>query len=140
MRLLTAITICLLGCGATGSDASSREEHRISRATIATVVAARDLATGDKVEARDLTEAELPLEWVTKSMIPPDSTQNILGQRILVPTLAGDPLLWPAFGAVPASSEVLEACLHGSEAPRGAPDQVAVARQNVFDHSLAADP
>ncbi len=61
------------------------------------VVAAADLPEGTQVTLDLVSQRAVPEQFVTSSVVRPDSTDYVLNQRLLVPVQAGDPLLWTQF-------------------------------------------
>lgn len=61
------------------------------------VVAAQDLPEGTLVTMEMITQRNVPEQFVTSSVVKPDSASYIVNQRTLFPLQAGDPLLWTAF-------------------------------------------
>lgn len=84
------------------------------------VVAARDLAPGEKVTFDAIAQRDVPEQFVTSSVVKPDSATYVQDQVLLTPLNAGDPLYWglflttrPSPGPGPAhrgDSEVWGAC------------------------------
>jgi len=70
-----------------------RAAHSCS-SLVPVVVAARDLPEGTVVTLDDLSQRSMPEHFVTPSMVKPDSAPAVVGQRLLNPQLAGDPLRW----------------------------------------------
>ena len=61
------------------------------------MVARTDLPEGAVVSLDMVSERAVPEQFVTSSVIKPDSVQYLVNQKILVPAQAGDPLLWTQF-------------------------------------------
>jgi Flp pilus assembly protein CpaB len=59
-------------------------------------VAARDLAEGTVLTAETLAQRSVPEFLFTSSVVKPDATTYVIGQRILIPLQAGDMLTWTA--------------------------------------------
>jgi pilus assembly protein CpaB len=76
------------------------------------VVAAVDVAEGAVVTVEMMSQRSIPEQFVTSSVIKPDSANFVAGQKVLVPVAAGDPLLWSQFETTRArerlSSKVLK--------------------------------
>jgi Flp pilus assembly protein CpaB len=61
------------------------------------VVAAVDLDQGKAVTMDMISQRSVPEQFVTSSIVKPDSASYIVNQKILVPVQAGDPLRWSDF-------------------------------------------
>ncbi|GMU61983.1 MAG: hypothetical protein AMXMBFR34_37460 [Myxococcaceae bacterium] len=61
------------------------------------VVAAVDIAEDSVVTFDQISQRSIPEQFVTTSVVKPDSASYIVNQKILVPVQAGDPLLWSQF-------------------------------------------
>lgn len=63
------------------------------------VVAAVDVAEGEVITFEKLSQRSIPEQFVTSSIVKPDSASYVVNQKVLVPLQAGDPLLWSQFDA-----------------------------------------
>lgn len=61
------------------------------------VVAGVDIEAGTLVTMEMLQQRTMPEQFVTTSIIKPDSVSYVVGQRLLVPVQQGDALLWSQF-------------------------------------------
>jgi Flp pilus assembly protein CpaB len=61
------------------------------------VVAAVDLSDGTVVTMDMISQRSVPEQFVTSSIVKPDSASYIVNQKVLVPVQAGDPLRWSDF-------------------------------------------
>ncbi|MFP2928684.1 SAF domain-containing protein [Pyxidicoccus sp. 3LG] len=61
------------------------------------VVAAQDLEEGTLITFEMLSQRSVPEQFVTSSVVKPDSASYIVNQRTKVPVQAGDPMLWTHF-------------------------------------------
>lgn len=61
------------------------------------VVAARDLEPGTVVEAAMLQQRLMPKQFVTTSLVAPDSLSYILDQKLIVLVQKGGPITWQQF-------------------------------------------
>ncbi len=61
------------------------------------VVAATDIPEGTVVTFDMLSQRQVPEQFVTSSVVKPDSANYIVNQKILVPAQAGDLMLWSQF-------------------------------------------
>jgi predicted Ser/Thr protein kinase len=71
------------------------------------VVAATDLDENTVLTWDMISQRAFPKLYVTKSVVRPNSAGYILGQKLSVSVLKGDPLLWSHFVATNASAPVL---------------------------------
>jgi pilus assembly protein CpaB len=60
-------------------------------------VAATDLSEGSVVTEEKISTRAVPEQFVTGSVVKPDGYSYVVGQKLLVPVQAGDPLLWSHF-------------------------------------------
>ena len=65
--------------------------------TVIVMVATRDFAAGEVVDARGMTQRAVPREWVGKSIVLPDAASYIVNQPTFLPILSGDLMRWPFF-------------------------------------------
>ncbi len=70
------------------------------------VVAATDLSEGTVVTMEMVSQRSIPEQFVTSSIVKPDSASYVVGQRVLVALQAGDPLLWSQFETGKASERL----------------------------------
>lgn len=61
------------------------------------VVAAVDISEGTVVDVNMIQQRSVPEQFVTSSVIKPDSASYVVNQKVLVALQAGDPLLWTQF-------------------------------------------
>ena len=61
------------------------------------VVAAQDIAEDTIVTMEMISQRSIPEQFVTSSVVKPDSASYVVNQKVLVPLQAGDPLLWSQF-------------------------------------------
>lgn len=61
------------------------------------VTAAVDIKEDSKVTMEMISQRSVPEQFVTSSVVKPDSASYIVNQRILVAVQAGDPLQWSQF-------------------------------------------
>ncbi|HYV48830.1 MAG TPA: SAF domain-containing protein [Myxococcaceae bacterium] len=74
------------------------------------VVAAVDIPEGTVVTLDMVSQRQVPEQFVTSSVVRPESASHIVNQKILVPVQAGDPLLWTQFETL-AQPKVLVAAV-----------------------------
>jgi hypothetical protein len=112
-----------------GMPALSARIHARDAKYTMVVTAARDLTEGTIVTFDMLAQRAYPAENVTSSIVAPDSANYIVGQRILVPAMAGDALLWSQFETSTVAIEALravtsEVLMSGKDAYAGCVKQV----------------
>ena len=61
------------------------------------VVAAQDIPEDTIVTMEMISQRSIPEQFVTSSVVKPDSASYVVNQKVLVPLQAGDPLLWSQF-------------------------------------------
>ncbi|MFZ5441788.1 MAG: Flp pilus assembly protein CpaB [Myxococcota bacterium] len=61
------------------------------------VVATTDISEGTVITLEMISQRSIPEQFVTASVIKPDSASYVVGQKVTVPLQAGDPLLWSQF-------------------------------------------
>lgn len=84
------------------------------------VVAARPLAPGAQVQFEDISQRPVPEQFVTASVVKPDSASYVVKQAVLVPVAAGEPLRWAYFEVTKAASDEGAAGWLDSEEERAA--------------------
>ncbi len=96
--LALAAGLMLMGFGVAFS-ALQRERAQVRQGwnLVPVVVAAVDLAEGTVVTLEHLSQRSVPEQFVTSSVIKPDSASYVVGQKVQVAVAAGDPLLWNEF-------------------------------------------
>src|SRR5687768_2626899 len=70
------------------------------------VVAAVDIPEGTVVTFDMISQRSVPEQFVTSSVVKPDSASYIVNQKVLVPLQAGDPLLWSQFETTKAAERL----------------------------------
>jgi len=61
------------------------------------VVSAVDISEGSVVTMEMVSQRSIPEQFVTSSVVKPDSASYVVGQKVMVSLQAGDPLLWSQF-------------------------------------------
>jgi Flp pilus assembly protein CpaB len=91
------ISLLVLGVG--GYSYIKKKEADVRRGwnLVPVVVASQDIPEKTAVTYDMISQRSVPEQFVTNSVVKPDSATYIVNQRILVPVLAGDPLLWSQF-------------------------------------------
>lgn len=122
--VLTALSLLAAAC----SDASAAEPP--TGMLVAIVLAGRDLPAGSTVTFDDIRQRHVPEVLVTSSVVRPDSASYIVNQKLLVPVLAGDPMLWAFF--VTGHKDTFTLCEKLQSEDTSAEQQLARVRQSVL--------
>jgi pilus assembly protein CpaB len=61
------------------------------------VVASVDVSEGTVMTMEMVSQRSIPEQFVTSSVIKPDSASYVIGQKVMVALQAGDPLMWSQF-------------------------------------------
>ena len=61
------------------------------------LVAATDVEEGAVLSFEMVATSRIPEQFATSSVVKPDYAESVVGQRVLVPLRAGDPILWSHF-------------------------------------------
>ncbi len=64
---------------------------------VSVVQAAADIAEGTVLTMSMVQQRQMPKIYVTDSIITPENVEYVVGQKLHVPVLKGDPLLWTQF-------------------------------------------
>jgi pilus assembly protein CpaB len=96
--LIVAITLAVIA-GAVAYSAIRKQQADARRGWVLNevLVATTDMSEGTVITTELVAVRMVPEQFVTASVIKPDSAQVLVGQRVLVPLQAGDPLLWSQF-------------------------------------------
>jgi pilus assembly protein CpaB len=70
------------------------------------VVASQDIPEGTVVSYDMVAQRPVPEQFVTSSVVKPDSVTYVVGQKVLVPLQQGDPLLWSQFETTKAAERL----------------------------------
>jgi pilus assembly protein CpaB len=70
------------------------------------VVATTDIAEGTVVTFDMISQRSVPDQFITSSVVKPDSASYVVNQKVLVPVQAGDPLLWSQFETTKAAERL----------------------------------
>jgi pilus assembly protein CpaB len=105
--LIVAVILGLLA-GAVAWAAIKRKEKEVRAGwnLVPVIVAANDIAEGTVVGYDMVSQRAIPEQFVTSSVVKPDSASYVVGQRVLVPLQAGDPLLWSQFETSKAAEKL----------------------------------
>ena len=132
-RPLLLLVLLLVLVAQPGQTASART------ARISVAVAARDLAAGELVAEADIAQVLVSEEWMTTSLVRSDSRQDIVGQRLLLPMVKGDPFVWTLF-KTSTDSTLRDGCAQAVRTPGTASEQVARARQRMVEGKRSTSP
>ena len=105
--LLVAIVLGVLA-GAMAYLSVKKKEREVKAGwNLVPVLVASDAVTEGTVITYDMiSQRAVPEQFVTSSVIKPDSANYIVGQKVLVPLQAGDPLLWSQFETSKAAEKL----------------------------------
>ncbi|MBS2030884.1 MAG: Flp pilus assembly protein CpaB [Deltaproteobacteria bacterium] len=105
--LLVAIVLGVLA-GAMAYLSVKKKEREVKAGwNLVPVLVASDAITEGTVITYDMiSQRAVPEQFVTSSVIKPDSANYIVGQKVLVPLQAGDPLLWSQFETSKAAEKL----------------------------------
>jgi pilus assembly protein CpaB len=70
------------------------------------VVAAQDVPEGTVITFDMISQRSVPEQFVTSSVVKPDSANYVVNQKVLVPLQQGDPLLWSQFETTKAAERL----------------------------------
>jgi pilus assembly protein CpaB len=107
MPLVIAIVLGLVAGGVAWSAIKKKEaDVRRGWNLVPVVVAAVDLSEGTVVSFDMVSQRSVPEQFVTSSVVKPDSASYVVNQKVLVPVQAGDPLLWSQFETTKAAERL----------------------------------
>ena len=105
--LVAAVVLGLIS-GTFSYSAIKKKESDVRRGwnLVPVVVAATDISEGTVVSFDMISQRSVPEQFVTSSVVKPDSASYVVNQKVLVPVQAGDPLLWSQFETTRASERL----------------------------------
>lgn len=105
--LVVALVLGLLA-GVIAYSAIKKKEADVRRGwnLVPVVVAAQDIPDGTIVSFEMISQRSVPEQFVTSSVVKPDSASYVVNQKVLVPLQAGDPLLWTQFETTKAAERL----------------------------------
>ena len=105
--LIVALVLGLFA-GVVAYSAIKKKESDVRRGwnLVPVVVAAVDLPEGSVVTFDMISQRSVPEQFITSSVVKPDSASYIVNQKVLVPVQAGDPLLWSQFETTKAAERL----------------------------------
>jgi pilus assembly protein CpaB len=100
--ILGAVVTLFLGGVVLGAVSYSAVKQAQVRARegwnlVPVVVAAQDMPEGAVVTLDKISQRPVPEQFVTSSVVRPTEAAHIVNQKLRVPVLAGDPMLWTHF-------------------------------------------
>ncbi len=114
------MVFCGIGGGAMAWSYVKYQEAKVRRGwnLVPVMVADKDLLAGHQVTLEDLAQRSVPEQFITSSVVKPDSASVVVNQTLRAPVMAGQPMRWSAFdvtGAKPwaCSAQELRACARG---------------------------
>jgi len=105
--LVVALALGLLA-GIVAYSAIKRKETEVRKGwnLVPVVVAVEDIAEGTVVTFDMVSQRSVPEQFVTSSVVKPDSASYVVNQKVLVPLQRGDPLLWSQFETTKAAERL----------------------------------
>lgn len=105
--LVIALGLGLLA-GVVAYSAIKKKEADVRRGwnLVPVVVASMDIPEGTVVTFDMISQRSVPDQFVTSSVVKPDSASYIVNQKVLVALQAGDPLLWSQFETTRATEKL----------------------------------
>ncbi len=105
--LVVALLLGLVA-GGVAYSAIKKKENDVRKGwnLVPVVVAAVDISEGTVVTMEMISQRSIPEQFVTSSVVKPDSASYIVNQKVLVPLQAGDPLLWSQFETTKAAERL----------------------------------
>ena len=105
--LVIALALGLLA-GIIAWSAIKKKEADVRRGwnLVPVVVASQDIPEGTIITFDMINQRSVPEQFVTSSVVKPDSATYVVGQKVLVALQAGDPLLWSQFETTKAAERL----------------------------------
>jgi pilus assembly protein CpaB len=105
--LVVALVLGLLA-GIVAWSAIKKKEADVRRGwnLVPVVVAAQDVPEGTVISFDMISQRSVPEQFVTSSVVKPDSANYVVNQKVLVPLQQGDPLLWSQFETTKAAERL----------------------------------
>ena len=105
--LIAAVLLGVVAFGVAFSAIKKRENDvKKGWNLVPVVVAAVDISEGTVVSMEMISQRSIPEQFVTSSVVKPDSASYIVNQKVLVPLQSGDPLLWSQFETTKAAERL----------------------------------
>ncbi|MFT3713826.1 MAG: Flp pilus assembly protein CpaB [Archangium sp.] len=80
------------------------------------LVAASDMSEGQVITLEDISQRSVPEQFVTSSVVKPDSASYLLGQKVQVAIASGDPLQWSQFESSKFAERLAARVMHRARA------------------------
>lgn len=105
---LVVALVLAVAAGLVAYSAIRKKEADVRRGwnLVPVVVAAQDIPEGAQITIDMISQRSVPEQFVTASVVKPDSANYIINQKVLVPLQAGDPLLWSQFETTRAAEKL----------------------------------
>ncbi|MFP2932648.1 Flp pilus assembly protein CpaB [Pyxidicoccus sp. 3LG] len=105
--LVVALVLGLLA-GVIAYSAIKKKEADVRRGwnLVPVVVAAQDVPEGTVITFEMISQRSVPEQFVTSSVVRPDSASYVVNQKVLVALQSGDPLLWSQFETTKAAERL----------------------------------
>ncbi|MFZ5471021.1 MAG: Flp pilus assembly protein CpaB [Myxococcota bacterium] len=105
--LVVALVLGLLA-GVVAYSAIKKKEADVRRGwnLVPVIVAAADIAEGTVVTFDMISQRPVPEQFVTSSVVKPESASYVVNQKVLVPVQKGDALLWSQFETTKAAERL----------------------------------
>jgi pilus assembly protein CpaB len=105
--LLVSLALATIA-GVTSYSAVKKKEMDVRKGwnLVPVVVAAVDVSEGTVVTMEMISQRSIPEQFVTSSVVKPDSASYVVNQKVLVPLQAGDALLWSQFETTKAAERL----------------------------------
>ncbi|MFT3709927.1 MAG: SAF domain-containing protein [Archangium sp.] len=94
------VALCIGGAVGFSYVQKQRVDVRKGWNLVPVIVAAVDISEGSEVKMEMISQRSIPEQFVTSSIVKPDSASYIVNQKVLVAVQAGDPLRWSDFETV----------------------------------------
>jgi len=97
-----------LFAGVIAYSAIKKKEADVRRGwnLVPVIVAGVDVSEGTVMTMEMLSQRSIPEQFVTSSVVKPDSATYVVNQKVLVPVQQGDPLLWSQFETTKAAERL----------------------------------
>jgi len=105
--LVIALALGLLA-GIIAWSAIKKKEADVRRGwnLVPVVVASQDIPEGTIITFDMINQRSVPEQFVTSSVVKPESATYVVGQKVLVALQSGDPLLWSQFETTKAAERL----------------------------------
>jgi pilus assembly protein CpaB len=105
--LVVALVLGLVA-GVVAYSAIRKRESDVRRGwnLVPVVVASQDIPEGTQITIEMISQRDVPDQFVTSSVVKPESANYVIHQKVLVPLQAGDPLLWSQFETTKAAERL----------------------------------